>query len=74
MDKEQMAYIGHAECGCIKLAIVDNPAHYKDTAREIIKAIRQGYVVERVTCEYVRQHWDCPQHIKPTVKELNNGH
>lgn len=61
MDK-YMAYIGRADCGCIKLAIVDNPEHAKDTAKEIAKAIRQGYKIERVTCDYVRNNWDCPEH------------
>lgn len=58
----KMSYIGQAPCGCIKLAIVDNPEHAKDTAREISKAIKQGYKIRRVTCDYVRKHWDCKRH------------
>ncbi len=61
---DQMAYIAKKECGCIVLAVMDVPAHAKDTAREIGKAIRQGYSVERVTSDYVRNNWDCAEHTK----------
>lgn len=57
------AYIGRKACGCITLAVVDNPNHTKDTARSIAAAIRRGLTVERVTVEYVRLHMkkcECP--------------
>ena len=52
---ESMAYIGRRPCGCIVFAIMDNPEHRKDVARELGKAIREGLTVERVAAEVVRQ-------------------
>ncbi len=66
---EPMAYIGTAPCGCIRMAIVDDPNRRREVAREIAAAIRQGEAVERVTCDYVRTtKWtrpDCAEHAKP---------
>lgn len=57
-----MSYIAKKFCGCIVMAVVDNPAHLRDTAKEVAKAIRQGYIIERVTCDYVRENWRCYRH------------
>lgn len=54
---ESMAYIARCKCGGWVLAIVDAPDMRADIARETGKAIEQGYTIERVTCEYVRQSW-----------------
>lgn len=63
---EPMAYIGIAPCGCIRMAVTDRPEARRAAAMEIAAAIRSGYTVERVTCEYVRQtKWtkpDCATH------------
>jgi hypothetical protein len=60
---EPMAYVGRAPCGCIRMAVVDDPQHKQRTAREIAKAIKAGETVERVTCEYVRTtSWRCDAH------------
>lgn len=67
-DSEPMAYIGRADCGCIRMAVVDDPDHKRDVAREIAKAVKHGETVERVTCAYVREtKWtraDCSAHSK----------
>lgn len=67
-DPEPMAYIGRAPCGCIRMAVVDDPNHKRDVAREIANAVKHGEAVERVTCEYVRQtKWtrpDCTEHAR----------
>jgi hypothetical protein len=69
------SYIAKKECGCIVMACVDDLAHRRDTAKEVAKAIREGYIVERVTVDYVRKHWFCPQHeaehiTKTTIQRL----
>lgn len=51
------AYIGRAPCGCIRFACVDEPVHAKDNAKEIAKLIRDGWTVERVTVQFVRDNW-----------------
>ena len=48
------AYIALHSCGGWRLAIVDEPSHRKDTAKELARAIREGYTISRVECEDVR--------------------
>jgi hypothetical protein len=36
------------------MAVVDEPNHKKDTAKEIAKAVRAGMVIERTTVGVVR--------------------
>lgn len=63
MTSTNMSYISKKPCGCLSMAIVDNPDHKKDVAREIAKAIRLGETIERVTLESVRtMDWECPEH------------
>lgn len=65
MPEESMSYsyISRQPCGCLTVAIVDNPEHRRDVAKEVAKAIRNGEVVERVTSESVRKiDWYCPKH------------
>ena len=64
-----MAYIAKKPCGCIVLAVVDNPDHRRDVAKEVAKAIREGYIIERVTADYVRENWRCYQHESEYLKE-----
>lgn len=60
---EHMAYIGRATCGCLRMAVVDDPAHKQRTAREVARSVKLGETVERVTCEYVRTTaWRCADH------------
>jgi len=60
---ESMSYIAKKPCGCVTMAIVDNPDHKNEVAREISQAVRQGETVERVTSESVRTMvWDCSKH------------
>jgi len=63
MSSESMSYIAKKPCGCLSMAIVDNPDHKRDTAREISKAVRLGETIERVPTETVRtMDWECPEH------------
>lgn len=55
--EEPMAYIARAACGCFKFAGVDTPNNAKTIAKEIAWAVRKGYTVDRVTCEFVRANW-----------------
>jgi len=63
---EPMAYIGRDAHGCIRFAAVDAPETRTMVAREIASCIRSGLLIERVTCEYVRQtplrSPTCPDH------------
>ena len=64
-EKECNTYIAQKTCGCLTTAIVDNPVHKRDTAREIAKAIRLGELVTRVSTEQVRtMSWNCAEHAK----------
>lgn len=56
-DENFPCYIARKpDCGCIVMAVVDEPRHAKDTAKEIAKCIRDGLTIERVTVGYVRTH------------------
>lgn len=57
MSEDDFAYIARCRCGCkgIVMAIVDNPVHKREVAKEIAKCIREGYTIEHVTVGYVRQ-------------------
>ena len=69
-----MAYIARRPCGCIVIAIVDEPRHAKDTAKDVAKAIRQGYAVERVTIEVVRAGpWECSVCRPPKTVAMFQG-
>ena len=62
-----MSYVARKPCGCVTMAIVDNPAHAKDTAKEISKAIRLGETVDRLPVEAVRaMPWKCSEHSPRT--------
>lgn len=41
---KQFAYIGVAQCGCTLSAIVDNPAHAKEVAKEIRAILKWGHI------------------------------
>ena len=59
----EMAYISKKACGCLAMAIVDNPDHKREVAKEIGKAVRLGETVERVPAEDVRtMAWKCSEH------------
>lgn len=79
IDKEDISYsyISRQPCGCLGMAVVDNPEHRRDVAKEVAKAIRCGEIVEGVTSDYVRKgNWYCPKHMlemeldKTTGKQL----
>jgi hypothetical protein len=57
MPEESKSYIAKYKCGCggIVFAMVDVPNHKKETAKEVARAIREGYSVELVDSEVVRQ-------------------
>ena len=69
--RKYRAYIAKKPCGCIFMAVVDNPEHRRDTAKEVAKSIRRGGIIERVTTDYVTKHWLCPKHqTEATSKEV----
>ena len=48
------AYIGTKKCGCVVAAVVDNPDHAKDVAKDVAGFIRKGLSIERVSIEKAR--------------------
>lgn len=53
---EHMAFIGRCPgCNHLVFAAVDNPDYKKDTAESVAKAIRDGLIVDRVSCDIVRK-------------------
>lgn len=46
--KQFHAYIAKKNCGCISAACVDKPEYAKDTARDVMRWIKDGYTVERI--------------------------
>ena len=56
LTNEFECYISRRSCGCIVMAVVNHPAHYADTAKELAKAVKHGETIERVTCQYVRDN------------------
>lgn len=77
LPTDKMSYIARKPCGCIVMATIDNLEHRRDVAKEVAKAIRQGYIIERVTADYVRENWLCYQHegehIQKEVLERMQG-
>jgi hypothetical protein len=65
------SYIGRGECGCLFAAVVDDPAHRRDTARSVAQMIRDGLAVERSTVQYVRDNWKHCPHQEPEVTQLS---
>jgi hypothetical protein len=57
---EPMAYVGIAECGCLRAACVDDPASKRETAKFVASLIRDGLRVETWTCQAVRDSSDNP--------------
>jgi len=58
-----MSYVARKPCGCFAMAVVDNPDHKRDVAKEVAKAIRRGETVTRVPSEDVRtMDWECAEH------------
>jgi GTP cyclohydrolase FolE2 len=56
MEDNAMAYIARCrECQAVVMATVDAPRYAEDNAKEIAQAVRQGYQIERVPVEHVRE-------------------
>ena len=54
MSDTTPCYIGRAACGCVRLAIVDEPFSQESTHRELSKAARHGLTIELVTVDEAR--------------------
>lgn len=69
-EPEPLAYIARKPCGCFVFAGVDTERARDGNAKEIAWAIRKGYIVERVTCAFVRANWrwSC-EACAPTTKQ-----
>lgn len=58
-----MAYVAKKPCGCICSAVVDEPNHKRDVAKDVAEWIREGLTIEHVTVQHVRENfvgWQCP--------------
>lgn len=61
MMAEKMAYVARRPCGCLCAAAVDDPEHRRHVDNEVVSWLRDGYPVERMTVEAVREAtWTCP--------------
>ncbi len=61
----EMAYYATMDCGCLVAAMVDDPTHKKDTAKEIASWARRGDAVNRGTVEEVRaMRWATGAHAR----------
>ncbi len=54
MNTKPDSYVGRLLCGCLVAWCADNPEHQKDVARSVAKFIRNGYAVEHVVLDDVR--------------------
>ena len=58
MIEERMSYIGRCrQCHKVYMAVVDEPEHADDVARDVAKVLADGDTIERVTVEWVRENW-----------------
>ncbi len=68
------AYIALRECGCIVGAIVDEPEHRAEVAKDVAEFIRAGYRIERRACEEVRTlPWKCDACQREAAAQLTLG-
>ena len=50
-----MSYIGKcSKCEGMVMAVMDNPKHKEDTAKEVAGIIKAGYIIERKPVDVVR--------------------
>lgn len=57
-DRPEMNYVGQCpKCGAYCMAVVDDPAHAKDTVRSVSTMIKEGLAVTRVDDAFVREHF-----------------
>ena len=69
---EYESYIGVKPCGCLGMAVVDDPEHKKDMARAVAKSLRRGEKVNRVSAQQVGDMpWVCPEHLKKVIKDAD---
>jgi len=55
MAHEDMTYLAtRFECGHAIGAVVDSPTHRGDTAKEVARWVRRGFIVTRVTTQVAR--------------------
>jgi hypothetical protein len=55
---ESYSYIAKCpKCGLLVAMAVDKPGHAKRTANLVAQCIREGFAVERVASEWVRENW-----------------
>lgn len=55
MPIEPMTYIAKRQpCQCIVMMVVDDPVAMKSGSRELAKCMREGYVIERVVTQDIR--------------------
>ena len=64
MADEPRTYVGLAECGCLRMACMENVPK-RDLRKVIADAATDGLRIETWTTERVRQAaWKCPEHAR----------
>ena len=73
----EYAYIGIKKCGCVVAAVVDNPDHVKDVAKEVASCIREGLTIEHMPLEEARERLGssirCECDEKPAAETPTSG-
>lgn len=72
-EPEPMAYIGRSACGCIVEAWVDRSARRDEIAEALRAMVLEGYTVERVTVEYVRENLKACPHKDRQLELVDPG-
>lgn len=74
MSDTDPAYMGREACGHVVAVMVDNPAHKRDTAREIARWIRDGLTIERGTVAEAREALYLRKHPRGACENHTTGH
>lgn len=64
MTTTQMAYIGHASCGCVLMATLDTPTRAEQVADDLRDGVLAGLTIERVPVKQA-QLGPCAWHRPP---------
>jgi hypothetical protein len=61
-EQDHDTYLGTARCGCSTVAYSTFGATEKGIRRDLAKYIRDGYTLEKLPADEVRERmeWDCP--------------
>ena len=70
-EKDFPYYIARKSCRCIGAVVEDDPARKMHVANTVHDWIARGWRVERVSADYLAQHWpeECPHQARQLSPE-----